>query len=200
MSKFINHIDLLPSNSSTSIRAVDKIGSATIEKLDKSDFNLLPQSCRKELLPHLAYMYDLDISGLSEQATRDYLSSVFDIKRHIGTVRSVQLALKSIFLDSKIIEWTENTSLEPFHFQADLYIDADSTKAYSPFSFQKAKQMIEVSKNTRSVFDGFLVNYPLVRSEIFIQCNTISSIELANKIDLKNEINLKIGGAVVWTV
>lgn len=194
----MSYVNLLPSNTSDEMRAVDEVASQRIDLLSKSDFNLLPQSCKKELLPHLAYMYDLDISGLQEQGIRDYISSAFEVKKYQGTIYAVRLSLKSIFNEAEIIEWFEdkNDVLEPFHFKANLVMKSNTSTSYDPMKFEKAKQLINASKNARSVFDGFNVKLPDVIVASNLQSAGVSNIQLKNELKFKDglcEIKSQVG-------
>ena len=187
----MSYPNILPANATDEMRAVDQIGALSCDKLSKSDFNLLPQSCKKELLPHLAYMYDLDISGLETQEIRDYISNAFEIKKYQGTPHAVKLSLKSKFTESKINEWFEDKTLEPFHFKAHLTLQVNSKKIYDTLTFNKVKQLINSSKNARSVFDGFDLKIPDGTVNIKSRVGGVFNVKLQNRLSLNSSVNIK---------
>ena len=193
----MSYVDILPSNVSDEIRAVDQVGSSSIDKLSKSDFNLLPQSCKKELLPHLAYMYRLDINGLKEQEIRDYISATFEIKKYQGTHYATRLALQSIFSEALLVDFDEN--LEPYYFRADVKVQ--SKKAYGEDNFLLAIKLIDESKNARSKFDSFNLKMPLIGTNTHINTGGTQNIKMNNELHFKDAVvQINIQGAGLWTV
>ena len=151
----MSYVNILPSNTSDEIRAVDKIGSSSIVKLSKSDFNLLPQSCKKELLPHLAYMYDLDISGLEEQKIRDYISSAFEIKKYQGTPFAIKKVFEALKIKATLNEWFKYAG-EPFHFKVDLSLE---DKEITPNRANILISWLNTFSNVKSVLDELSLSY-----------------------------------------
>jgi len=220
----MSYINLLPPNATKLEKACDKVGSLRLQELKKTTYDLFPLTCNKKFLPHLAYIYSLDISNLSEDEIRELIGSAFDIKRHQGTVSSLQKALESISYKAIKKEWYEYGA-EPYHFMVDLILKIDSDKKFGDSKFKKMKQLIEMSKNARSVFDYFNIkledsfyhfkffganttnlklkneiNFKKQTQKIKVYSNSNIKIDLNNKIDFDMSTNFKIKGGVVWTI
>ena len=108
---------LLPKIEPRKQKDLDYLGANVISRLDLKDFTLLPATTPLALIKHLAFMYDVNIDGLSEKEQRKLIEKSFDIHRHLGTSYALKEALKIINLDAEIMEWyNTNGELAPYHF------------------------------------------------------------------------------------
>ncbi|WP_324171981.1 phage tail protein I [Sulfurimonas sp.] len=192
-------MSLLPPNATKELRATDTVLGARIEALKELDLDLNPLTCKKEILPHLAFIYSLDISNLSVDEQRQYIHNAFEIRTHQGTLYSVKKALKLIFNEATIKEWF-NYAGEPYHFKADLILSADVSKIYDEAKFKKTNFLLNLAKNTRSVFDGFELSLPNAKGNINLMGGGVFDVHIQNELDFNTGANFKLYGGVVWTV
>ncbi len=195
-----NYTNLLPSNSSLKQVALDKTISARIQNLKQADFNLLATTCKEEFLPHLAFLFSLDITNLKQQEQRDLIKNAYEIYRYAGTAYSVKLALQSIFSTAEIKTWLEDESLEPYHFTSNLTLSSDVSKKYDSKKFAKVKELLEISKSKRDVFDGFSLKFANAKADIKVQVASVLNLKLSNTLNLNSSAKIKIIGGVVWTI
>jgi len=168
-------------------------------KVDYSDIGIEPLSCDASLLPHLALIKGANINGMLESEARQYLNTFS--KKAIGTIGAVKDAVDVHFKDAVVIEWYQDKeNLAKGMFRIDVNTKTDKNVIYDERLFSLSNRLIQNSKNVRSKLDSFNMKLPLLTENLYVKSSSISTIQLANKIDLKNTINLKIGGAVVWTI
>ena len=100
------------------------------------------------------YDYDADI-----ETKRRQISSNWNVRKQIGTVGAVKLALQKVWPDTTVEEWFEYDG-EPGYFQVLLSLNTEGT-----VPFNKAVRMVEVFKPVRAHIDG----YPILR----IRCGIV---------------------------
>ncbi|MDW1507438.1 phage tail protein I [Vibrio sp. Vb5031] len=109
-----------------------------------------PWNCPIELLPWLAWAVSVDSwhSHWPEDMKRRTVANSLDMHRIKGTRPAVELAIESLGLEYRILEWfQESPRAEPGTFKIDVYIDDDSFLASNNAELE---QVINDSKNTRS--------------------------------------------------
>lgn len=108
---------LLPKHEPQKQKALDFLGADVVARIDLEDFTLLPSDIPAHLLPHLAFIYDVNVNGLSVKEQRKLIEKSFDIHRHLGTGYALKEALKVIGIEAEIIEWYDtNGELAPYYF------------------------------------------------------------------------------------
>ena len=108
---------LLPKIEPKKQKDLDYLGADVISRIDLEGLTLLPSDTPINLLKHLAYMYDVNIDGLSEKEQRKLIEKSFDIHRHLGTGYALKEALKVVGVEAEIVEWyNTNGELSPYHF------------------------------------------------------------------------------------
>lgn len=192
-------MSLLSSNATQELRAIEETLEQQSIKLRVIDLNLNPLECKKELLPHLAFMYSLDIANLSVDEQRQYIHNAFEIRRHQGTLYSVKKALELLFSEASIREWFDYAG-EPYHFEANLVLSTDVSKVYDEAKFKKTDELLNLAKNTRSVFDGFEISLPISKVNTNVIGGGVFDVCINNELDFNTEANFKFYGGVVWTV
>ncbi|MEZ8121050.1 phage tail protein I [Vibrio splendidus] len=109
-----------------------------------------PWNCPIELLPWLAWAVSVDSwrSDWPEDVRRRVVANSLDLHRIKGTRPAVELAIESLGLDYRLIEWfQESPKAEPGTFKLDIYINDD---AYSVTNNSELEQVIDNAKNVRS--------------------------------------------------
>jgi phage tail P2-like protein len=196
----MSYKDLLPKNVSEEQRAVDQAMHERLEKLKQADFNMLPMSCDVSLLPHLAYMFSLELGGLDIEEQRKYISGAMDKYRHDGSLKAVKNVLEVVFGKAVIKRWFEYDG-EPHHFRANLTLKADPSKVYDKAKFDTAKALLNSARNEQSVFDGFDIKVPDALGEYKLNGGGVMDVKLKNELNLKAvEANINITGGVMWTI
>lgn len=100
------------------------------------------------------YDYDADI-----ETKRRQISSNWNVRKQIGTVGAVKLALQKVWPDTTVEEWFEYDG-EPGYFRVLLGLDTSGQ-----INFTKAVRMIDLFKPVRAHVDG----YPILR----IRCGIV---------------------------
>jgi len=215
---------VLPPNVTKGQKALD---NTTLKRLDFSleDLTTLPQLAPIQLLPTLAQMFDVNISGLQENEQRILIANALEIHRYKGTLYAVKKAIEVSFDEAFIMEWFDHNK-KPYTFDVKVNIKADTSLVFGAFKFIKARELINSSKNARSHFDDFILDITQAKGNLEVAGGGISNIKLANDLvidysllDFKNfgggvidmslnnkfeimpifnEINIK--GAGVWTI
>ena len=107
---------LLPKIEPKKQKDLDYLGNDVISRIDLEGLTLLPSDTPANL-KHLAYMYDVNIEGLSEKEQRKLIEKSFDIHRHLGTGYALKEALKVVGIESEIVEWyNTDGELSPYNF------------------------------------------------------------------------------------
>jgi phage tail P2-like protein len=184
---------LLPLNTTDEQLALEQVGSKHLD-FDLKNLTTIPKDTPVEILPYLAYMLDVDIKSLEVSEQRILIQNALEIHRHKGTIRSVKLALKSIFNNAEISEWFNNSNLEPYHFEVIFSLRANDKTSYSEAKFRKVEKLINSSKNVKSVFNGFNLKMPLIGTNTYIAVGRTSNLKLKNELTFKkSEVPLIIG-------
>ena len=158
---------LLPKNEPQILRFLECVGSDTLEKCDLDSINTLPLRARVELLPYLAFMFDVDITNLSEGEARRLILNAFEIHRYAGTLYAVKKALQTCFSDYEIKEWFDFDG-KPFTFKLEVTIGTDLDAVFDAKKWIKARDLIYWAKNERSQLLGIEVKLPEARGDIFV--------------------------------
>jgi len=190
---------LLPLNTSDEQLALEQVGSKHLD-FDLKNLTTIPKDTPVEILPYLAYMLDVDISSLEVSEQRLLIENALEIHRYKGTIRSVKLALQSIFSEANIIEWFEDEKITPYHYKADFTLQADPSKIYETSKFIKAKQLISLADNRKSLFDGFNLINPNGKGQINQSGGGISKVKFKNKLSTISSANINIGGGILWNI
>ncbi len=161
----------LPPNASKQNRAVDKTLEHRVEELNKSDFNLLPQSCRAELLPHLAYMLSVDIVGLDEREQRVLIQNALEVRRHQGTPFAIKKMFESLNMQAEVSEWFSYGG-EPYHFSLDLILE---NKEITQKRVRSIHKQLAFAKNARSVLDELMLSYT-VKNSVFVYSGGVGEV------------------------
>lgn len=184
-------MSLLPNNSFLK----DQEFASLVERLVTEDYTALkidPLTCDVRLLPHLAVASDVDISGLSEKEARLYIHNAKEIKKYAGTVYAVEQSINVCFEEGKLKEWFE-ADLEAGYFDVEVTLKADPSVVYLPKKFDKAKSMIQASKNVRSHLNSFVIDFPAGAGEV-------EKTEAMNfKLTLDSQTNFKDADASLST-
>ncbi len=156
--KNITEKSLLPANESNTLKSISlkygkQLGEIPLEKL-----SILPTGEKpavKEMLPVLAAMFDVDISGLKEQSARKIIHNGLLSHRHKGTKWAVESNLKAVWNNAKVVEWFEYGGT-PYTFNIEVDVrDGEIT----PQVIEDIKSSVENSKNVRSIIDKLMVSY-----------------------------------------
>ncbi|MFA0266830.1 phage tail protein I [Vibrio cyclitrophicus] len=132
-----------------------------------------PWNCPIELLPWLAWAVSVDSwrSHWPEDVKRRTVANSLDMHRIKGTRPAVELAIESLGLDYRLLEWFQETpKAQPGTFSLDVYIDDDS---YSATNNAELEQVINDAKNIRSHLRKINLNLSS-RGEFFIGCKNFS--------------------------
>ncbi|HII4363187.1 phage tail protein I [Vibrio parahaemolyticus] len=132
-----------------------------------------PWNCPIELLPWLAWAVSVDSwhSHWPEDIKRRTVANSLDLHRIKGTRPAVELAIESLGLEYRLLEWfQESPKAEPGTFKLDVYIEDDS---YSATNNAELEQVINDSKNTRSHLRKINLNLSS-RGTAFLGCSSFS--------------------------
>lgn len=155
---------IVPNNEPQNIKALEQIGSNCLEHCDLDTINVLPKFARRELLPYLALMFDVDITGLEEKQARNLIANAIEIHRYGGTLYAVKKALSVCFDSFEIKEWFAFNG-EPYTFKIQVKIN--EAEIFKAEKFLKAKKIIANVKNERSKLLGIEVKFPKGSTNIF---------------------------------
>lgn len=167
---------LLPSNEPQILRFLECVASDTLEHCDLESINTLPLSARAELLPYLAFMFDVDITNLSEGEARRLILNAIEIHRYAGTLYAVKKALQTCFSDYEIKEWFDFDG-KPFTFKLEVTIGTDLDAVFDAKKWIKARDLIYWAKNERSQLLGIEVKLPEARGDIFVSAGLVYEAE-----------------------
>lgn len=141
---------LLPDNLSELERDLD----AAIARMEDIEIPIStlwdPWGCPIELLPWLAWAVSVDSwhSHWTEDVKRRTVANSLDLHRIKGTRPAVELAIESLGLEYRLLEWfQESPKAEPGTFKLDVYIEDNS---YSAIDNTELEQIINDAKNARS--------------------------------------------------
>lgn len=132
-----------------------------------------PWNCPIELLPWLAWAVSVDSwrSHWPEDIKRRTVANSLDLHRIKGTRPAVELAIESLGLEYRLLEWfQESPKAEPGTFKLDVYIEDDS---YSATNNAELEQVINDSKNTRSHLKKINLNLS-GKGTFFLGCRNYS--------------------------
>ena len=135
-------MNLLPPNAIL----IDQDFANILDKNSKETYEVFkidPLPCHFSILEHIALEHNIDISNLTEQETREYLSFSISNKPLIGTVASVESAINFFLGSGELIEW--------FNDKENLTVGQFSVKTSNP-SVKLFLRNIEKFKNVRSHF------------------------------------------------
>lgn len=146
----MNKQSLLPGNLGDLERDLDA-AIARMESLDVPISALWdPWQCPLDLLPWLAWAVSVDTwkSTWPESIKRRTVANSLDLHRIKGTRPAVELAIESLGLDYRLVEWFQETPAAPRGtFTLDIYVGDD---AYSTTSNRDLEHAIDAAKNARS--------------------------------------------------
>ncbi|WP_196216265.1 phage tail protein I [Vibrio cholerae] len=164
---------LLPKNLGDLERDLD----AAIARMESIDIPISklwdPWNCPIDLLPWLAWAVSVDSweSHWSEEIKRKTVANSLDIHRIKGTRPAVELAIQSLGLEYRLLEWfQEYPKAEPGTFKLDVYIEDDS---YSATNNSELEQVINDSKNARSHLRKINLNLSS-RGVTYLGCGSFS--------------------------
>lgn len=163
---------LLPSNEPQILRFLECVASDTLEHCDLESINTLPLSARAELLPYLAFMFDVDITNLSESESRRLILNAIEIHRYAGTLYAVKKALQVCFSDYEIREWFDFGG-KPFTFKLEVTIGIDLDAVFDAKKWIKARDLIYWAKNERSQLLGIEIKLPEAHGDIFVNAGLV---------------------------
>ncbi|MDR2342780.1 MAG: phage tail protein I [Campylobacteraceae bacterium] len=147
---------ILPAHKSAAQKALDTLTGERFEGLDINVISIIPKDCPKEILPHLAESFDVDISGLNEQQTRELLQDAFKIHYYAGTPYSIKRALQIVFAHAGIEEWMQYEG-NPYYFR----ITVNSTPNITGITANLLEKLVRTAnryKNARSLIDVLRLN------------------------------------------
>lgn len=145
---------LIPVNESEDLKVTDKAVDNRFEFLKNFDLNLFPKSCKKEYLPHLAFLFDVDIRALSETETREILSRAITLKKYIGSVYYLEQMLNIFDKEVSVKEWFSYAG-QPYYFKVEVQ---SSNKSIDAKFYEDLEKQILKYKNVRSVLDVIVIN------------------------------------------
>ena len=185
---------ILPPNATDSQKALE---SATLKRLDFSleDLTTLPQYAPVQLLPYLAQMFDVNISGLQEAEQRILIANALEIHRYKGTLYAVKKAIEVSFDEAFIMEWFDHDK-KPYTFDVKVNIKADTSLVFNASKFVKARELINSSKNARSHFDNFIIELPSAVGDIQKAETANFDVTLESKLimrDIDNNTDISAG-------
>jgi phage tail P2-like protein len=149
-------VTLLPAHKNNIQKALDVLSGEWFEALDLSVISILPLTCPKEILAHLAESFDVDISGLNEQQTRELLQDAFKIHYYAGTPYSIKRALAIVFKHAGIQEWQEYEG-NPYYFR----ITVESNPDIIGINLTLLEKLVSTAKrykNARSLIEVLRLN------------------------------------------
>ncbi|MDR0580203.1 MAG: phage tail protein I [Campylobacteraceae bacterium] len=149
-------VTLLPAHKTAVQKALDILSGERFEALNLSVISILPKTCPKEILPHLAESFDVDILGLNEQQTRELLQDAFQIHYYAGTPYSIKRALAIVFKHAGIQEWQEYEG-DPYYFRVTVESNPDITGITQQL-LDRLVQTAKRYKNARSLIDCLRLN------------------------------------------
>ena len=187
-------MNLLPPNATKELRAFEETLEQQLVKLQGINLDLNPLTCKKEILPHLAFLYSLDISSLSIDEQRQYIHNAFEIRKYKGTPYSIKKEFESFNIDASLIEWFDYAG-EPYHFKVDIAL---RDKEITTTLMKHLLKHINKSKNERSVLDELALSYMqshtvVVASGAVGENNCIAEMLEGYKETLKGLQKLSIG-------
>jgi phage tail P2-like protein len=173
-------MSLLPKNENKDLQCLSDNYGAFLDDLPLEEISILPKGEKPaitEILPILAHMFEVDISGMPEDKQRNLIQNALLIHRRKGTVWALKKVLEK---DGKaeLIEWFDYGG-EPYHFKVDF---SASDYEITPQFLEKLRQDIEKDKNLRSKLEEILLSY-LVELEFGIATGTLCEIETSAESD-----------------
>lgn len=163
---------VLPSNESQILKFLECVASDTLENCDLDSIDTLAESAHIELLPYLAFMFDVDIVGLSESEARRLILNAIEIHRYAGTLYAVKKALSVCFGEYAIKEWFSFGG-KPYTFKLEVTIGTDLDQVFDAKKWIKARDMIYWAKNERSQLLGFDIKLPPAQCDIFVSAGLV---------------------------
>lgn len=163
---------IIPKNEPEILRFLECVASDMLEHCDMDSINTLPLSARVELLPHLAFMFDVDIVGLSEKEVRRLILNAIEIHRYAGTLYAVKKALQVCFSEYEIKEWFDFGG-KPFTFKLEVTLSVDLDAVFDAKKWIKARDLIYWAKNERSQLLGIDVKLPVAKGDISVSAGLV---------------------------
>ena len=112
------------------------------------------QTCHRNLLPFLAWEYDVDISGLNERTSRKVLRAAFESQQYAGTAKALISTVEALSDTVEVKEWFEYAG-SPYNFRVE--IDA-SENGLSSQLITALEKTAAKNKNVRSVLDSIKIS------------------------------------------
>ncbi len=164
-------MSLLPKEESKALHLIadkygDQIKSLPVEKLsvlpggkiDGIDINVKNPAIT-EILPILAKMFAVDISGIQDEAKqRNLIQNAILIHKRKGTVWALKRILEAKYGTAELIEWFdyENKEGEPYYFDVDF---KDYRAKIEAKEIEELKAAIDANKNVRSRLKDLILAY-----------------------------------------
>ncbi len=149
-------MSILPINESELQRAVEKVGTLTLEKFDLTKITLNPLECDVSLLPHLALDFDVSIAGLDESEARAYLQHAREIKYYIGSPWAVKKAAASIFGENIQVQTWDKHDGVPGTYK--FLIDVTPDKSVNDENINKTIKLVDEAKRESTHLSGITIN------------------------------------------
>ena len=128
-------MSILPPNATETDIAVANLFLNKLN-IDNSNISILPLTAKAEILPHLAVMFDVDISNLEESEARIYIHNALEIHKYKGTVYAVKKAINTVFEIAELVEWFDR-DLAAGLFDVDISVTTDLSITYGLDKFEK---------------------------------------------------------------
>lgn len=147
---------ILPINEDDLQRAVEKVGTLTLEKLDLNKITINPLECDVSMLPHLALDFDVSIVGLEESEARTYLQHAREIKYYIGSPWAVKKAAASIFGENIQVQTWDKHEGVPGTYK--FLIDVTPSKSVNDENINKTINLVDEAKRESMHLSGITMN------------------------------------------
>lgn len=187
---------ILPAHKKAIQKALDVLSGERFESLDLSVISILPLTCPVELLAHLAQSFDVDITGLDEQQTRELLQDAFQIHYWSGTPYAIKRALHIVFEHAGIDEWMQYAG-DPYYFRITVESNPDVTGITKEL-LEKLVRTAKRYKNARSLIDYLRMNLEH-KGAFYIGSVSLNSARVTiypeNSSDIVLQGNMYIGAA-----
>lgn len=148
---------LLPQNESRELKTLTRSYWTGLEKIPLEDISILPKGdnpAPDKILPVLARMFDVDITGLPDIASqRNTINLALRTHRHRGTRWAVEKAIQAVYGTAKVEEWFEYGG-NPGTFKVTIDVDRQPLDSQA---IDLIAKLIETHKNVRSWVDTIQV-------------------------------------------
>lgn len=156
-----NFKSILPSNSTALEKRIERTIAKRLAALELSFNAVDPISCPVEVLPFLAWAYDAPIwdDAWPAHIKRQYVANLPFIKRHRGTVAAIEVALSSLNVKTRLIEWFNQTPIGErgsFIIRAFVGSRISTGSVLTPKLIEQLKALVNDAKAASRHFD-FLI-------------------------------------------